>query len=217
MPRRIIPARAGFTRSGSRSWCRRSDHPRSRGVYCSRSRGWGKSPGSSPLARGLQVEVTGVLHARRIIPARAGFTSMRDQRHTNLADHPRSRGVYDCGTSIVPPPSGSSPLARGLLMDTRPAIAALGIIPARAGFTPPPARGGVSSRDHPRSRGVYGARRATRGFGSGSSPLARGLLISGGDGLIHAGIIPARAGFTVEGRHDRGAPWDHPRSRGVYR
>ena len=29
----IIPARAGFTRARRREWCRRRDHPRSRGVY----------------------------------------------------------------------------------------------------------------------------------------------------------------------------------------
>ena len=50
---RIIPARAGFTRTRSRpirgSW----DHPRSRGVYLSPSP-WSRSRrGSSPLARGL--------------------------------------------------------------------------------------------------------------------------------------------------------------------
>ena len=50
----------------------------------------------------------------------------------------------------------------------------------------------------------------------GSSPLARGLPLDGDDGPALAGIIPARAGFTVMcSRRSRGAP-DHPRSRGVY-
>ena len=53
--RRIIPARAGFTcvraRSESQSW----DHPRSRGVYLTRTDGY--------------------TYLERIIPARAGFTT----------------------------------------------------------------------------------------------------------------------------------------------
>ena len=50
---------------------------------------------------------------------------------------------------------GSSPLARGLLDGLDADAALVGIIPARAGFTPaaPPTRTG--GPDHPRSRGVY--------------------------------------------------------------
>ncbi len=96
--RRIIPARAGFTvlRLGYRDGVR--DHPRSRGVYCARSRArmsaGGSSPlarglltdlldpeqqysGSSPLARGLQQQPRSQHITRRIIPARAGFTDGR--------------------------------------------------------------------------------------------------------------------------------------------
>ena len=50
-------------------------------------------------------------------------------------DHPRSRGVYD---GLDPGPEdlcGSSPLARGLLEGVAVVVQALGIIPARAGFT----------------------------------------------------------------------------------
>ena len=72
---RIIPARAGFTRSRP-SWPGLSgDHPRSRGVYRDAHAASGSVEGSSPLARGLlwlYIYVSGTL---RIIPARAGFTS----------------------------------------------------------------------------------------------------------------------------------------------
>ena len=72
--RGIIPARAGFT-TGWRSRHRRAgDHPRSRGVYSSRTRGLVGVPGSSPLARGLRVDGDIPGHRRWIIPARAGFT-----------------------------------------------------------------------------------------------------------------------------------------------
>ena len=93
---RIIPARAGFTRSSRTSTCGRSDHPRSRGVYCMargvphalaadhpRSRGVyhlvapsvSVRNGSSPLARGLRGPAAPRLAAPGIIPARAGFTT----------------------------------------------------------------------------------------------------------------------------------------------
>ena len=72
--RRIIPARAGFTRTAL-SWTLTSaDHPRSRGVYCACCGAVVLELGSSPLARGLRPASAGVSLARGIIPARAGFT-----------------------------------------------------------------------------------------------------------------------------------------------
>ena len=93
--RRIIPARAGSTGGAAASALMGGDHPRSRGVYivpCNRSL---RALGSSPLARGLLVRILRPHDAVRIIPARAGSTTISD-----------SGGVID---------TGSSPLARGLL------------------------------------------------------------------------------------------------------
>ena len=73
--------------------------------------------------------------ARRIIPARAGFTSIGDRSHTKLEDHPRSRGVYPYLYRVAVHDAGSSPLARGLLRLNIIVRANIGIIPARAGFT----------------------------------------------------------------------------------
>ena len=112
---------------------------------------------------------------------------------------------------------GSSPLARGLLAGTAHDTKALGIIPARAGFTTYCGPTPWPARDHPRSRGVYARAGAGRPARRGSSPLARGLP---GGLTLHAGlcrIIPARAGFTRRRRAHRGHARDHPRSRGVYR
>ena len=53
---------------------------------------------------------------RRIIPARAGFTALA------------------CSLFVWTP--GSSPLARGLLKRQTSPTTVVGIIPARAGFTP---------------------------------------------------------------------------------
>ena len=254
---RIIPARAGFTTSGPTPVSSGPDHPRSRGVY--------RNPlvepvlrgGSSPLARGLPPQPNPTQLRDRIIPARAGFTSFSYPFLYGPKDHPRSRGVYTspapqttCCTGSSPlargllsvasgvpetvldhPRSrgvyivivfyrhsflGSSPLARGLHGQAGVVVVGQGIIPARAGFTPPHPAHGAGQQDHPRSRGVYLAGRCGRRCRGGSSPLARGLLVCGGVSSRVRGIIPARAGFTGKEEADAPRRTDHPRSRGVY-
>ena len=71
------------------------DHPRSRGVYSERISGGFAHAGSSPLARGLPKLEAKRRDAKRIIPARAGFTLAEQESN---------------GENV-----GSSPLARGLL------------------------------------------------------------------------------------------------------
>ena len=192
----IIPARAGFTPIQTTQLGDIEDHPRSRGVYAENLRARAGEGGSSPLARGLQSELLRDGVRRRIIPARAGFTTVSDRPHTKPADHPRSRGVY-VGISNLPTFS-------------------VRIIPARAGFTTPGPGVRGRSGDHPRSRGVYDSGPRTGAGSYGSSPLARGLQrirAHRGDLL---GIIPARAGFTWRSPSAPRQSPDHPRSRGVY-
>ena len=134
--RRIIPARAGFTvlcYIGTGNWM---DHPRSRGVYFVQSFRLGASQGSSPLARGLLRTIRQSGDGGGIIPARAGFTATMGRSGMLRTDHPRSRGVYAREATMVSEPPGSSPLARGLLLLLAHIRVILGIIPARAGFTP---------------------------------------------------------------------------------
>ena len=193
----IIPARAGFTRTGPGNRSRSPDHPRSRGVYFDFFRSDIHSGGSSPLARGLQGGPALCWAGTRIIPARAGFTSSRAHSPGSQRDHPRSRGVY---------------------VDSGHAHAGLvGIIPARAGFTTRRGTGMPSTSDHPRSRGVYPACLASTRAMMGSSPLARGLRARRSGQPSSRGIIPARAGFTATVRAAGLSRRDHPRSRGVYK
>ena len=195
--RRIIPARAGFTPSRRRRRRRRWDHPRSRGVYPSTMALAVGMRGSSPLARGLPEADRPRRREDGIIPARAGFTRLRDRSRASGRDHPRSRGVYSEVPEVAVGGVGSSPLARGLR--PRPARRArrLRIIPARAGFTPRARIWATWPGDHPRSRGVYvpGVRRIKPA--PGSSPLARGLLEANKTEYDAHRIIPARAGFTM--------------------
>ena len=91
---RIIPARAGFTRTAADRRSDARDHPRSRGVYTLRKTSQWRICGSSPLARGLQRHQRHRWRDDRIIPARAGFTANINVSTWAAADHPRSRGVY---------------------------------------------------------------------------------------------------------------------------
>ena len=75
MDYRIIPARAGFTRTTWPAPSVAADHPRSRGVYHAPSSKASDFAGSSPLARGLHEAHPNSGPIRRIIPARAGFTA----------------------------------------------------------------------------------------------------------------------------------------------
>ena len=118
-----------------------------------------------------------------------------------------------CGKVTRP---GSSPLARGLLRVVGRLGAVHGIIPARAGFTPPTTAAAGPAGDHPRSRGVYHFLSPITRVTAGSSPLARGLLDGSRGLLLGLRIIPARAGFTARLIGDRRGGGDHPRSRGVY-
>ena len=212
----IIPARAGFTPGAGSVGAGWWDHPRSRGVYMNPFPRRTISAGSSPLARGLRTVRDVIRGGSGIIPARAGFTRISFSVATDLADHPRSRGVYKPGGRGAPRAGGSSPLARGLHTLHPPRGPHRRIIPARAGFT---VRGFVVfqyMKDHPRLRGVYHALRATWQSSTGSSPLARGLPAPSEPSPRRGGIIPARAGFTWPGLRRLCASRDHPRSRGVY-
>ena len=193
---RIIPARAGFTCGARSRWVTKTDHPRSRGVYPSCILGGFPCPGSSPLARGLQHAGLGEVPRVRIIPARAGFTRRGGVQCPRRRDHPRSRGVYIRMFVEADDSDGSSPLARGLLPWSSCRSCPVRIIPARAGFTDPNAATFDQSSDHPRSRGVYRAVTVAVSPLRGSSPLARGLLMTLRATGLGEGIIPARAGFT---------------------
>ena len=181
-------------------------------------RGYRRSgAGSSPHARGLPRSQSSCLILSGIIPACAGFTTPREDVTGIMRDHPRMRGVYGITRRGERPAEGSSPHARGLRPARIVTADTYRIIPACAGFTDRlPARQ-VQDTDHPRMRGVYAEAFALPVIEGGSSPHARGLLVTPAEQESRGGIIPACAGFTAWwcGRVRPG--WDHPRMRGVYR
>ena len=214
---RIIPARAGFMTVTSTVPPRAADHPRSRGVYQAHVEHFSSPPGSSPLARGLSTPLTARARRIGIIPARAGFMSSRHHAGDRGGDHPRSRGVYFMVGAFRMVGRGSSPLARGLCDRGEGRGGARGIIPARAGFIPPPPyllphTPGSS----PLARGLSLRSSAPRSS-CGIIPARAGFILSLSLSVWSSpGIIPARAGFIEEGKVVCSASQDHPRSRGVY-
>ena len=194
-----------------------TDHPRSRGEYTIQAENYLAADGSSPLSRGILTPERLEAARRRIIPALAGNTTPSVVPSKHDRDHPRSRGEYCCLSTSRFPPSGSSPLSRGIPIPARSGGRCGRIIPALAGNTV--FRQITVSRpaDHPRSRGEYFAFSGNPWEGSGSSPLSRGIRRHPPPVLPRGRIIPALAGNTVSSGLYAAARADHPRSRGEYR
>ena len=104
-----------------------------RGVHPSGS-GTGRGTlGSSPHARGPYFSRAMRKCFNRIIPACAGSIAPYRTGRQRVQDHPRMRGVHDASTADTFNVTGSSPHARGPLMDLHNKFNGIGIIPACAG------------------------------------------------------------------------------------
>ena len=112
--------------------------------------------------------------------------------------------------------AGSSPLARGTPLNTVPNRAYHGLIPARAGNTIRTSLSLTCSRAHPRSRGEHIKGIIDGVVQWGSSPLARGTLHARVHHVYAGGLIPARAGNTLNTASTAPTDWAHPRSRGEH-
>ena len=151
--RRLIPARAGKTRSPISCPMPLKAHPRSRGENAARRLRGRRLEGSSPLARGKHPLACAARRRSGLIPARAGKTSSTPVRTSSREAHPRSRGENEGRHEGYLPAPGSSPLARGKHWGVDGQSHGGGLIPARAGKTilaPLPVWPWGA---HPRSRG----------------------------------------------------------------
>ena len=176
----------------------------------------GYGPGSSPLARGAQAGSGLFGAASGLIPAGAGSTSAPSPSSRRMAAHPRWRGEHMSFSYPISYASGSSPLARGALVENEYWDKRTGLIPAGAGSTDPHQntlpRGGA----HPRWRGEHIGCEALNRSRIGSSPLARGAPSKSGFARRKLRLIPAGAGSTRVDKSRRPAPWAHPRWRGEH-
>ena len=194
--RRFIPARAGNTRSSATPASRTTVHPRSRGEHSHASVTNSILVGSSPLARGTPRARGARRRSRRFIPARAGNTAPAISAKTGAAVHPRSRGEHEARGCRWFTPTGSSPLARGTLLE--------------------PALGEHRRRFIPRSRGEHAGGGPFFAIGVGSSPLARGTRGQWRCRRRWSRFIPARAGNTAWASPPCVSRPVHPRSRGEH-
>ena len=93
---RIIPARAGSTRSSRAHRGMRGDHPRSCGEHTVLPLVSIGVRGSSPLVRGALFPAHTHSLEIGIIPARAGSTNAQVYPAVSRGDHPRSCGEHSC-------------------------------------------------------------------------------------------------------------------------
>ena len=173
-------------------------------------------PGSSPLARGTLGRLWPAGCWAGLIPARAGNTISSSVMFIIIGAHPRSRGEHLKYLQLCYSVAGSSPLARGTRRLQSMRDGGSGLIPARAGNTRFPMRRCRFRRAHPRSRGEHVARLFFRLRLMGSSPLARGTLVTYLSDFRFMGLIPARAGNTTHPCSRYPIRRAHPRSRGEH-
>ncbi len=133
---RLIPARAGNTTGKFHPGGKGTAHPRSRGEHGETGGIEIFAFGSSPLARGAHAVFEVAVGVERLIPARAGNTSRCVLIVRWRRAHPRSRGEHLDSRAINATSCGSSPLARGTLLQTPWRHFSCRLIPARAGNTP---------------------------------------------------------------------------------
>ena len=193
---RLIPARAGNTIRVLLRLPAIQAHPRSRGEHWWMLWLWWSRSGSSPLARGTRQRQSHVPGHVRLIPARAGNTYFPPFRARAGTAHPRSRGEHSLVIMCQPAMFGSSPLARGTLIQPARESQQPRLIPARAGNTFGVSAAGTPESAHPRSRGEHLEFLAVEVTGLGSSPLARGTRILPPVTRDTVRLIPARAGNT---------------------
>ncbi len=152
--------------------------------------------GSSPPARGAQLDVWQSFGRYGIIPACAGSTFKRGKPFRQYEDHPRLRGEHVDYAIAHGAVAGSSPPARGARTKGAGKRPASGIIPACAGSTLIETHNPRLLQDHPRLRGEHRPRTQARHLPPGSSPPARGALPAVRVEPRTTGIIPACAGST---------------------
>ena len=191
-------------------------HPRSRGEHAIQAQVSNRLSGSSPLARGTRQRTGPSIPRKGLIPARAGNTTRCPVAARRTWAHPRSRGEHGGRGLTVTDLAGSSPLARGTLIDITQLLKSRGLIPARAGNTSPGLPCANPSRAHPRSRGEHNLRECAYECFLGSSPLARGTQTLPLRKIAGWGLIPARAGNTQTKCSTIQQRRAHPRSRGEH-
>ena len=213
----LIPARAGKTARPSTASSGSSAHPRAGGENNDVGAALAAWFGSSPRGRGKRRGKVRLPVCARLIPARAGKTAPNGIKNFADGAHPRAGGENTRADTRSPGAAGSSPRGRGKLEVRLLGRRGLGLIPARAGKTPPRSARRQSRPAHPRAGGENDELVGVLTLDTGSSPRGRGKPRQESTHLPTRGLIPARAGKT-HCRSPRNADGPaHPRAGGENR
>ena len=193
---RLIPARAGKTRSVCAAARRERAHPRACGENVASASEWGGTTGSSPRVRGKPSMKSAAILAHWLIPARAGKTTAASSAVSSGGAHPRACGENVRWTSQADREGGSSPRVRGKLLLLRWGPRSRRLIPARAGKTRTGRRPRRRGPAHPRACGENHMAPSSAARSGGSSPRVRGKPLQHGRPPARGRLIPARAGKT---------------------
>ncbi len=172
------------------------------------------SGGSSPRVRGAVHANHVALTDNGIIPARAGSSSRNRRTQAASWDHPRACGEQPAPESATVFAVGSSPRVRGAERHGSRGRTLAGIIPARAGSSPPALAVPREGRDHPRACGEQLPRATFATLNPGSSPRVRGAASIRASVRRRRRIIPARAGSRSSHSRPITGATDHPRACG---
>ena len=187
LPARLIPARAGKTRTAwtwaPTAWA----HPRACGENRRVISSMCMSRGSSPRVRGKHRPSVGLGVPDGLIPARAGKTAGCSAVSSSGTAHPLTGQE----------PYGSSPRVRGKREHAHQGMLGARLIPARAGKTRCRLAAGRQPPAHPRACGENKRARNGYRFMAGSSPRVRGKPIPATTRFTSRRLIPARAGKTA--------------------
>ena len=129
----ITPAHAGKSPQCRPKWCRRWDHPRTRGEKHIPEPLEAARPGSPPHTRGKVMSYTPAFSCTRITPAHAGKSVHTGNFCNPDGDHPRTRGEKGAGLNVWEPGVGSPPHTRGKARAAPSIIVRNGSTPAHAG------------------------------------------------------------------------------------
>ena len=192
-------------------------HPRACGENWPESEPPSPSLGSSPRVRGKLRSSEDDNVVVGLIPARAGKTPTKWRNNRWASAHPRACGENELALLQQGLCVGSSPRVRGKHLTIIPKRGTPGLIPARAGKTPPWQQCEGRTWAHPRACGENPGNEEHRTRIRGSSPRVRGKLVHTSSCKSNSGLIPARAGKTLETRTELRKPRAHPRACGENR
>ena len=149
-----------------------------------------------------------------LIPTRAGKTASGGRPRSCRWAHPHAGGENTQGGWRTGTWSGSSPRGRGKQRSTYHGWLQLGLIPTRAGKTLLDGFSTVVVRAHPHAGGENAIALAQKVLRDGSSPRGRGKHQSRRECCGRMGLIPTRAGKTVQARGPGLRAVAHPHAGG---